>query len=312
LYEKAASSVDSAKLAKKIKKLQEVISRFEDKQNGFYVYSDSGDYVIDPFCPAQLFIESRVFPQLFPHQVECLQWLWKLHKMEQGGILGDDMGLGKTVQLASFLGSLFYSELIKAALIIVPKSLISQWEAECQKWAPESLVVITFHGSKAKREKTLNSFTMNSGGICLTTYGMVLTNYDVLNDIGWDYVILDEAHKIRNHTTKQYKAVQKIEAPHKVLLTGTPIMNDLRNLWALFDYACDGQLFGTLKNFTEEFESPILLGNDRKANEFERQTGAKTAQLLRNRIKPHFLRREKCDVFQKRQEQEEEEGTEQC
>jgi DNA excision repair protein ERCC-6 len=123
-----------------------VLKRFELRTDGFYFYSASGDFVLDPFTETAFFVESRVFPKLYPHQVECLKWLWKLHKENTGGILGgllglvlssqtaDDMGLGKTVQIASMLGSLVYSELIKAVLVIVPKSLISHWESECKKW----------------------------------------------------------------------------------------------------------------------------------------------------------------------------------
>lgn len=80
------------------------------------------------------------------------------------------MGLGKTVQIASLLGSLFFSTLIKTALIIVPKSLISHWETECARWIPENLSVVIFHGAKSKREKILDDFS-ETGGICLTTYG---------------------------------------------------------------------------------------------------------------------------------------------
>lgn len=150
-FKRAAEVESSAKLVKKITKLevafvllsthlQKLLKRFVLREDGFYLYSTTGDSVLDPFTETAFFVEASVFSRLYPHQVECIKWMWKLHKENQGGILGDDMGLGKTVQIASMLGSLFYSQLIKMALIVVPKSLISHWQTECPKW---------FHSNRA-------------------------------------------------------------------------------------------------------------------------------------------------------------------
>lgn len=109
------------------------------------------------------------------------------------------MGLGKTVQVVGFLHSLFVSKLVTRVLIVLPVSLLENWKLELGKWITKKPRIKEFHGgSKTQRNEDLNRVS-ECGGMCLTTYGMILTNIDMLNQINWDYVILDEGHKIKVH-----------------------------------------------------------------------------------------------------------------
>eukprot|EP00043_Microstomoeca_roanoka_P016274 m.165531 g.165531 ORF g.165531 m.165531 type:complete len:1124 (+) comp16425_c0_seq6:464-3835(+) len=208
------------------------------------------------------------------------------------------MGLGKTVQISAFLDGMFASELIHTALIVMPLSVMANWKKELNFWAPD-INVQMFHGtSKVTRNKALRS-VIEDGGICLTTYGMTLscTKDFNQNDHVWDYVILDEGHKIRNHTSQSAKAIREIETDNRVILSGTPIQNKLAELWALFDFVCFGTLLGTRRTFTSEFENKIVRGSDRNASNYEKLEAKHLAEKLRELIQPHFLRREKKTEF---------------
>jgi SNF2 family DNA or RNA helicase len=182
-------------------------------------------------------IPKRIFSSLFDYQRECVQWLWSVHNLDPSGCcLADDMGLGKTFQIVAFLTSLFFIKLIKRALIVLPVSLIENWVAEFKKWNKLTPVHI-FHGiSTSKRNRELD-FVLSNGGICLTSYGLVSSDAARISPEGttWDYVVLDEAHTIKNHTTKIAKAVRCISSLHRVVLTGTPVTNNLQVFVCFFD-----------------------------------------------------------------------------
>lgn len=243
-------------------------------------------------------LRKSLLERLYPYQREGIAWLRALHdRQPRGGVLGDDMGLGKTVQVAAFLAGMLASERIRTALIVCPLSIIDQWGAELAKWAPGARVRL-FHGAnKAEREKAVPQ-TLASGGVCLTTYGMLQNNAEHCCPGGesWDYVVLDEGHTIKNYTAQISQKVRLLRAERRLVMTGTPITNKLQELWSLLDWACPG-LLGDRKTFKEEFEDRIARGTDRHATQFERQAGSQLAESLRRLISPHFLRREKKDVL---------------
>lgn len=168
------------------------------------------------------------------------------------------MGLGKTLQICAFVVCLFLSRLTTRVLIVLPVSLIENWKKELGKWITNKPRVKEFHGnSKTQRNEELNK-VLKCGGICLTTYGMVLSNVDRLNTVTWDYVILDEGHKIKDHSSKTSVALRKIPSKHRIILTGTPIQNNLQEMWSLFDYTSQGRLLGDAKTFKKQFQDIIL------------------------------------------------------
>ncbi|KAH3723324.1 DNA excision repair protein ERCC-6-like [Pelomyxa schiedti] len=243
-------------------------------------------------------VPPRIFEVLFSYQKRGVEWLWSIHNLEPpGGCLGDDMGLGKTLQLIAFLSGLFLNKLIKQALIVCPLSVINHWVSELHKWAPQISVGI-FHGSNPAQRLKEFKRVQKMTGICLTTYGMLLTQQEELCSVTWDYVILDEGHKIKNSKTQISKVARQIPSTRRILVSGTPIMNNLQELWSLMDWVCQGKLLGTLKEFRRTYEDPIVQGNDKHATELAKGVGSKLAESLRKLIHPYVLRREKKDVLQ--------------
>ncbi|KAM3827450.1 uncharacterized protein M6D78_014531 [Vipera latastei] len=214
------------------------------------------------------------------------------------------MGLGKTIQIIAFLSGMFDAELIRSVLLILPTTLLNNWEKEFAKWTP-GLRVKVFHGTnKAERNRYLERIQRRKG-ILLTTYQMVLNNWQQLSSFGgkefvWDYIILDEAHKIKTPSAKTTKSVHAIPSKNRILLTGTPVQNNLRELWALFDFACQGSLLGTLKTFKMEYENPITKAREKDATPEEKALGLKISENLMSIIKPYFLRRTKDELQKKK------------
>ncbi|XP_077213472.1 chromatin remodeling 24 [Tasmannia lanceolata] len=252
-------------------------------------------------------LTGKIAKILYPHQCDGLRWLWNLHCRHAGGILGDDMGLGKTMQVAAFLAGLFDSCLIKRVLIVAPKTLLAHWIKEL------SVVGLSektreYFGACIKTRQYELQYILQDKGLLLTTYDIVRNNSKSLKgecyfnedtgeeSITWDYVILDEGHIIKNPNTQRAKSLLEIPSSHRIIISGTPIQNNLKELWALFNFCCP-EILGDKKEFKERYENPILRGNDKNASDREKRIGSMVAKELRERIKPFFLRRLKSEVF---------------
>lgn len=209
---------------------------------------------------------------LRPYQHTGFSWLSYMQKLGFGACLADDMGLGKTVQIIAFLEKLRVEKGGKV-LLIIPASLIGNWEKEVKKFAPKMTTAI-LHGKEASSIlETEDAF------LYITTYGMV-SRLNELRDIFWDIVILDEAQAIKNPGTKQTKTIKQIKSNSKIAMTGTPIENKLSDLWSLFD-----------------FLAPGLLGNSKEFTTFTKNLSENKTDYtkLRNVINPFILRRLKTD-----------------
>ncbi|MBW2683597.1 MAG: DEAD/DEAH box helicase, partial [Deltaproteobacteria bacterium] len=196
--------------------------------------------------------DDRFKAKLRPYQQDGLRWLSELNGLGFGACLADDMGLGKTVQVLAFLNVLAASHRDKtkpaASLLIIPASLLANWEQEIIKFFPELKVFFahpsmhTPHRVKAPADKDLDRLDL-----VITTYALA-QRHDWLSEYNWNYVILDEAQAIKNPGTKQTRAVKKIPAANRIAMTGTPVENRLSDLWSLFDFVNPG-LLGTSKEF---------------------------------------------------------------
>ncbi|CAH2043598.1 unnamed protein product [Thlaspi arvense] len=249
----------------------------------------------------------KIATMLYPHQREGLKWLWSLHIQEKGGILGDDMGLGKTMQICSFLAGLFHSKLIKRALIVAPKTLLPHWMKELATVGLSQMTREYYGNSTKAREYDLNHI-LQGKGVLLTTYDIVRNNTKALqgnhlytdeddeDGIKWDYMILDEGHLIKNPSTQRAKSLLEIPSSHRIIISGTPIQNNLKELWALFNFSCPG-LLGDKNWFKQNYEHYILRGTDKNASDREQRIGSTVAKNLREHIQPFFLRRLKSEVF---------------
>ncbi|XP_068120439.1 DNA excision repair protein ERCC-6-like isoform X2 [Hyperolius riggenbachi] len=298
-FQRADTIQPSEKLKGRILKLETALQRLNIEQD-----DDADDDEFVEVLGSGLMLYKEMFDKLYEHQKEGVAFLYSLYRDgKRGGILADDMGLGKTIQVISFLSGMFDAELIKTVLLIMPTTLISIWERELQKWTP-GMMVNKFHGtSERERTKDLQKI-QRRGGIIISTYQMMLNNWQQVSSYNgaefvWDYIILDEAHKIKVSTTKTAKACAAIPAKNRVLLTGTPVQNNLREMWALYDFACQGTLLGTAKTFKMEYENPITRARERDATPGEKALGLKISENLMKIIQPYFLRRTKQDVQNK-------------
>ncbi|XP_040379491.1 protein CHROMATIN REMODELING 24-like [Oryza brachyantha] len=251
-------------------------------------------------------LPGRIFNMLYPHQREGLRWLWVLHCRGTGGILGDDMGLGKTMQVSAFLAGLFHSRLIKRVLVVAPKTLLTHWIKELSVVGLKDKIRDYSCPNANVRNYELK-YAFKEGGILLTTYDIVRNNYKAIKgnfshdtddeeETIWNYVILDEGHIIKNPKTQRAQSLFEIPCIHRVVISGTPIQNNLKEMWALF-YFCCPEVLGDKEEFKARYELAILRGNDKNATNREKHIGSNVAKELRERIKPYFLRRMKSEVF---------------
>ncbi|QTE21355.1 DEAD/DEAH box helicase [Polaribacter cellanae] len=229
---------------------------------------------------ANITIPKQLKATLRPYQKEGLNWLAFLEENELGGCLADDMGLGKTLQVIAFLA---YLKIVKkeklSHLVVVPTSLIFNWESEIQKFCP-SLKVLVYTG--LNRKEKIKSFA--KANIILTTYGSILNDIETLKEIKFGYVILDESQAIKNPNSKRYKAVRMLQSKNRLALTGTPIENNTFDLYAQMNFLNPG-LLGTISHFKKEFSEAI----DKFKNE-------EASKLLSKMIHPFLLRRTKKQV----------------
>ncbi|XP_076472962.1 DNA excision repair protein ERCC-6-like [Babylonia areolata] len=297
LNREALSIHHHEKLARRIAKMEEYLKNYGGQDQEEEEEMEGG--MIQLGSNSGFYLHKDLNSRLYSHQKKGVLWMWGLHKKNKGGILGDDMGLGKTIQVIAFLSGLFDMDKVRTVLIILPVSVMINWEKEFNKWAP-GIAVYPFHGtSKRERERNLDR-VQRRGGVLLTTYGMVLTSWEQMSqhngrDFVWDYVILDEGHKIKN-ASKTTKAVYGVAAKHRIILTGTPIQNNLKELWTLFDYVHQGSLLGTLRTFKMEFENPIIRARERDATGGEKRLGLEMVQSLKKIIDPFFMRRTKAEI----------------
>ncbi|NQX86923.1 MAG: DEAD/DEAH box helicase [Flavobacteriaceae bacterium] len=197
-----------------------------------------------------------------------------------GGILADDMGLGKTLQVISFIT--YLKEYYKKAtphLVVVPTSLIFNWENEIKKFSP-SLKVHKYVGI----ERNTKHLSILKADIILTTYGTLINDIEVLKEITYNWIILDESQAIKNPNSKRYKAARLLQGENRLALTGTPIENNTFDLYAQMNFLNPG-LLGTMSHFKKEFSDPIDKDRNKEASE-----------LLSKMIHPFLLRRTKKQV----------------
>lgn len=225
--------------------------------------------MIKPSLSKQLFFSDDFKAVLRDYQRRGVSWLQLMKSMNFGCLLADDMGLGKTVQVLALLEQLRLKGDFKG-LLIVPASLLGNWEKEIIKFTPKLSFSIIHSDNK--------DMTINDSSLFITTYGMALRLKEI-HDYVWDILILDEAQAIKNPATKQTKTIKKIKCKYKLALTGTPIENRLSDLWSIFDFLNPG-LLGTAKEFGE-FSKRLRLKQDFSA--------------LKKGIEPFILRRLKTD-----------------
>lgn len=220
--------------------------------------------------------------QLRPYQIKGFSWLSFLEKWGLGACLADDMGLGKTVQTIAFLLQQHnQNKSIIPTLLVCPTSVVTNWEREVQKFAPELKIYIHYGDKRLKGKDFL--VAIQEQDLVITSYSLVFKDIKTLQMMNWLGVILDEAQNIKNPETKQSQAVRELNAGFRLALTGTPIENRLSELWSILDFLNPG-LLGSKNFFQKRFATPI-----------EKYGDSQSLRLLKATVQPFILRRLKTD-----------------
>ncbi|MBA0743840.1 hypothetical protein Gogos_006494, partial [Gossypium gossypioides] len=279
------------------------LSRVQLEDTGPYeplVLSSDGEF---PIIQVPAYINCR----LLAHQREGVKFLYMLYKSNHGGILGDDMGLGKTIQTIAFLAAVYGkdeeygdSRVLKEnqigqkgpVLIICPTSVICNWKCEFSRWAPFN--VSLYHGSSC--ELILEKLQANGVEVLVTSFDTFRIHGNLLSEIKWEIVVVDEAHRLKNEKSKFYSACLEIKTRRRIGLTGTIMQNKIMELFNLFDWAAPGSL-GTREHFREFYDEPLKHGQRATAPERFVRVASERKQHLVAVLHKYMLRRTKEETI---------------
>lgn len=246
-------------------------------------------------------IPSLLRGKLREYQHDGLDWLANLYEGETNGILADEMGLGKTIQTIALLAHLAVHQGVWGPhLVVVPTSVMLNWEMEFKKWCP-GFKILTYYGDiverQRKRKGWLNDDLYN---VCITSYQLILQDASAFKRRAWHYLILDEAHNIKNFKTQRWQTLLNFRTQRRLLLTGTPLQNNIDELWSLLyflmpaGFAGEGRIAG-LEDFSMALKKPTnqILEQGKQVLDAE---GQKIVKKLHEVLRPYLLRRMKADV----------------
>ncbi|RUS91446.1 hypothetical protein EGW08_000770 [Elysia chlorotica] len=218
------------------------------------------------------------------YQIRGLNWMISLYENGINGILADEMGLGKTLQTISLLGYMkHYRNIASPHLVICPKSTLANWEAEFQRWCP-TIRAVCLIGDQEKRAAFIRDILVpGEWDVCITSYEMCIREKSVMKKFNWRYICIDEAHRIKNEKSKLSEIVREFKSTNRLLLTGTPLQNNLHELWALLNF-----LLPDVFNNSEDFDAWFTANKCFGDNEL--------VSRLHEVLRPFLLRRIKSDV----------------
>lgn len=261
--------------------------------------------LLDPKKVEPFQLPVAIKAELRSYQADGVNWLNFLRKYHLHGILCDDMGLGKTLQTLCIVASDHHERAEEFAktgspdarrlpsLIVCPPTLSGHWQQEIKAYAP-FLSVTTYVGPPAERKAMKDK--LDKPDIVVTSYDVCRNDVDILEKYNWNYVVLDEGHLIKNAKAKISMAVKRLASNHRLILTGTPIQNNVLELWSLFDFLMPGFL-GAEKVFADRFVKPISASRFSKASSKEQESGALAIEALHKQVLPFLLRRLKEEVL---------------
>eukprot|EP00644_Phytophthora_capsici_P016041 jgi/Phyca11/528256/estExt2_fgenesh1_pm.C_PHYCAscaffold_280011 len=223
------------------------------------------------------------FGTMKPYQLEGLNWMIRLHDSGVNGILADEMGLGKTLQSISLLAYLREARGIEGPhIIIVPKSTVGNWMRELKRWCP-SIKAFKFMGSKEERAVQRETVVKQNFDALVLSYEVAIIEKAILQKIKWKYLLIDEAHRVKNENSKLSRVVREFKVEHRLLITGTPLQNNLHELWALLNF-----LLPDVFSDSEDFDAWF--------NVDEEEGQENVIKKLHTILRPFLLRRLKADV----------------
>lgn len=261
--------------------------------------------MLDPKKVEPFEIPVAIKAQLRSYQQDGVNWLAFLNRYHLHGVLCDDMGLGKTLQTLCIVASDHHmraEEFAKTqaedsrklpSLIVCPPTLSGHWQQEIRTYAP-FLKAVGYVGPPAERGRFRSELA--TADVVITSYDICRNDVDVLLPINWNYCVLDEGHLIKNPKAKVTQAVKRLASNHRLILSGTPIQNNVLELWSLFDFLMPGFL-GTEKMFQDRFAKPIAASRFSKSSSREQEAGALAIEALHKQVLPFLLRRLKEEVL---------------
>ncbi|BGP01946.1 Nuclear protein STH1/NPS1 [Rhodotorula toruloides] len=234
--------------------------------------------------------------ELKPYQIKGLEWMVSLYNNHVNGILADEMGLGKTIQTLSLITYLIETKKQPGPyLVIVPLSTMPNWISEFEKWAP-SVKVVSYKGTPAQRKQAQHEIRTGNFQVLLTTYEYIIKDRPLLAKTKWLHMIIDEGHRMKNTQSKlSLTLTQYYSSRYRLILTGTPLQNNLPELWALLNFVLP-KIFGSVKSFDEWFNAPFANTGGQDKIELNEEESLLVIRRLHKVLRPFLLRRLKKDV----------------
>ncbi|CAI5758413.1 unnamed protein product [Candida verbasci] len=233
--------------------------------------------------------------RLKEYQMKGLEWMVSLYNNHLNGILADEMGLGKTIQSISLITYLIEKKHEQKFLVIVPLSTITNWTLEFEKWAP-SVKIIVYKGSQQQRRSMQSEIRYGTFQVLLTTYEYVIRERPLLSKFQYSHMIIDEGHRMKNAQSKLSQTLrQYYKTKNRLILTGTPLQNNLPELWALLNFVLP-KIFNSVKSFDEWFNTPFANTGTQEKIELTEEESLLVIRRLHKVLRPFLLRRLKKDV----------------
>lgn len=243
--------------------------------------SNTNSKIITRFDASPFYIKTG---ELRDYQVRGLNWMISLYENGINGILADEMGLGKTLQTISLLGYMKHFRNIHGPhLVIVPKSTLQNWMNEFNKWCPTLRAVCLIGDQEARNTFIRETLMPGEWDVCITSYEMVIREKGVFKKFNWRYMVIDEAHRIKNEKSKLSEIVREFKTTNRLLLTGTPLQNNLHELWSLLNFLLP-DVFNSSEDFDSWFNTNSFLGDN------------SLVERLHAVLRPFLLRRLKSEV----------------
>lgn len=281
---KGKATQEGAKLvSSKDQQMQPTITSFYKRQNPLEEHAiDKSSDKAERHISNQ---PSRIVVSLHPHQKVALKWLTLLYQNGLNGILADEMGLGKTLEVIAFLAFLLENGVNGPFLVLCPLSVVGNWCNEIDKFAPS--ITYTKYCGTPKERSQLRRASSSWGEVIISSYETIMADAKPLNKIGWKYIIVDEGHRLKNINSKLMQVLKQFKSANRMLLTGTPLQNNLPELWSLLNFLMP-DIFVDLNIFHTWFESDSIHIDS------ENEEGLITS--IHDILRPFLLRRLKKDV----------------
>lgn len=305
LLRQTNSFLDSLAKAVKVQQHESKVMNDSSENNGSGMdeIDDEAREKIDYYSIAHR-VEEKIAKQasilvggkLKEYQLKGLEWMVSLYNNHLNGILADEMGLGKTIQSISLITYLIESKKEKLPfLVIVPLSTITNWTLECERWAP-SVKKIVYKGTPNQRKLLANEFRRGDFQILLTTYEYIIKDKSLLAKQRYAHMIIDEGHRMKNAQSKLSITLSTYyHTKHRLILTGTPLQNNLPELWALLNFVLP-KVFNSVKTFDEWFNTPFANSGSQEKLELSEEESLLVIRRLHKVLRPFLLRRLKKDV----------------